>query len=118
MWRHHSFSNSHQRRIAVGVLTICLSSIDVTRSEIYLETFDTDPMVAGRLVLFDGEESRFSYDAVSETLTASYDTILPTARLIHQLQESYNDEDDFEFEFDIEILSAGFFAILYHQPHF
>ena len=89
---------------------LCVLIAASAKSETFVETFDTDPIAAGRLVLFDGDGSRFAYDAVGKTLTASYDTIEPTTRLIHQLQEAYTDADDFEYEFDFEILSAGFFA--------
>ena len=77
---------------------------------VWEETFSTDPVAGGRMVVHDGDAGRFVYSAANDLMTASYDTDLATARLIHDLGESFTHEDDFTITFDLKILSSGFFA--------
>jgi hypothetical protein len=76
----------------------------------FVEDFASDPVATGRWTVHDGDGSRFAYNAAADTLTAAYDTGLPTARLVRDVGITLTDETAFSFEVDFEILSAGFFA--------
>lgn len=96
---------------AVSLMIWLMTTTMVTGQDlVFEETFSTDPIAEGRLVVHDGDAGRFVYDETNDLMTASYDTDLATARLIHDLGESFTHEDNFTITFDFEILSVGFFA--------
>jgi hypothetical protein len=79
------------------------------------EDFATDPVVAGRFSVPAGHDgSRFSYDAAGQFVTVHYDTFLPTAWYGRPLDPAGGRVlgrcDDFQFEVDFRIRSAGYFA--------
>ncbi len=76
----------------------------------FVETFDDDPVVAGRFYVLDGDPGRFTYDGVGKRLTAQYDTGVPTARLVRMLPAVVNQDDGFSLTVDFTIRSQGFYA--------
>ena len=65
----------------------------------FVETFDDDPIVAGRWTVMPGEDgARFNYDGGTQTLTAQYDSGLPTARLVRPLRCGLNQNQIATFE--------------------
>ncbi|MCC6682851.1 MAG: PEP-CTERM sorting domain-containing protein [Phycisphaeraceae bacterium] len=75
------------------------------------ENFADDP-VAGARATVVGDGSRFTFNAAGQTLTAAYDTLLPTSRMQWQLPGGTHltQNDSFSFQTSFLIHSAGFFA--------
>ncbi len=74
------------------------------------EDFATDPIATGRWTLPDGGADRFTYDPVARTLTAHYNSLLPTARLVRGFGLPATAAAKIEFTVDFEIRSEGFSA--------
>ncbi len=92
-----------------AILVVAAMAIPaVAEDHVFVETFDDDPVAAGRF-LVRGEASRFVH-APGESMTASYDTLEPTAILYHPLPEPVGACTDFSLEVDLTILSDGFYA--------
>ena len=73
------------------------------------ESFDTDPVTGGRAVVTAGDPSRFTFNN-DGTLTAAYDSQLPTAKLAWDLGRTLHQNRDFSFTTSFTIQSAGFEA--------
>ena len=85
------------------VVWVVLGAASGTRAESFDEDFSTDPVAGGRWTLLDGQTDRFVYDPVAGTLTARYDTALPTARLVRGLQGPVTDRHSFRCETQFEL---------------
>ncbi|MEP0844826.1 MAG: hypothetical protein HRF43_19165, partial [Phycisphaerae bacterium] len=76
----------------------------------FVETFDDDPIAAGRFEVHDGDPSRFVYRPAERVLLARYNSLHPTARLVRRLCRPLNQSDSFDFEAVFRLKSSGFVA--------
>ena len=81
----------------------------------WTENFATDPVAGARFSIPPGHNAaRFTYDESGQFLRVHYDTFLPTAWYLRELDStghlSFGSCDDFEFTVTFRIRSAGFFA--------
>lgn len=100
--------NARGSFVAGGVVVLGLAAAAFAGG--FDETFVTDPIASGRWTVLDGDGGRFVYDSLSHTLTAHYDSGLPTARLVRPLDAPVSDLRSFVFRVEFEIRGAGFFA--------
>lgn len=89
------------------VLVALFSARNVEAATLLLETFVDDPVLAGRATT-SGDSGRFTFAPGSAT--AHYDSLAPTAKLSFALGKTLTQADDFSFEVDFRILSAGYTA--------
>lgn len=73
------------------------------------ESFTTDPVAGGRAVV-GGDAARFVRSPGDGALSAHYDALLATSRLRWPLGRTLTAADDFRFDVDFTLRSAGFFA--------
>ncbi|MSR65595.1 MAG: hypothetical protein EXS18_07435 [Verrucomicrobiae bacterium] len=97
----------HKKLILSGLATVWLG-VAHTQAFMFVEDFSTDPVTGGRFSVPAGDASRFVYSG--GTLTAEYNTVLPTAKYLHALGQSFTQNDPFTMIFDLKINGAGFFA--------
>lgn len=76
----------------------------------FVESFIDDPVAAGRFHLHEGDATRFIYRADTHTLSAHYDTLQPTTRLVRDLCRPLTEVDSFTYAVVFRINSAGFVA--------
>ena len=74
------------------------------------EDFSTDPIGSGRWTLPDGGANRFTYHATDRTLTAHYNSLQPTARLVRAVGLPATAGARVRVNVDFEIRSDGFAA--------
>ena len=107
---HHQRPGASGWLAAVAALCAAVTSPLPCQADGFIETFDDDPVAAGRFLLHDepGDASRFLHDG--GTLTAKYDTSLPTARLVRPLGHTLTHNDSFSYRAVFIIKSDGFEA--------
>lgn len=71
------------------------------------ETFDTDP-IAGSRAIVDGDASRFGFSPGA--LTAGYDTLRPTTKLLWPLGRTLDQTTGFRYQATFTVHGAGLFA--------
>lgn len=99
------------RAVCIAVVSAAAMPGPLDASDGFLETFEDDPVAAGRWYVMTGEDSsRFVYDASGQTLTGSYNTDLSTARLVRPLGRTLTQDDSFCCRVDFVINSEGFHA--------
>ncbi len=81
----------------------------------WTESFTDDPALAGRFSVPPGHDTaRFAYDGAMDRLTVHYDASMPTAWYVRPIDPASGRTlgpcDDFAFDVDFTIKSAGFFA--------
>lgn len=95
-------------RIATAIAVIALLvAVPGARAAGFVEDFATDPRTDDRWIVLDGDGARFVYDDASHTLTAHYDTLLPTARLVRPLATTIDLDTSFRYTVEFEIRDAG-----------
>ncbi len=72
------------------------------------EQFANDPIAAGRASVTSGDAGRFS--STADALTASYDTLLPTAKLAWPLGTTLNSTTSFHLRVQATLVGDGFSA--------
>ena len=95
---------------AAGLAVVGLLAARSAAGVGFVEDFVTDPIASGRWTVLEGDPGRFQYDAGARTLTAHYDTGLPTARLARPLGASVTQNGWARVTVEFEIRSAGFYA--------
>lgn len=96
------------RKLVLSGLATTWLGIAQSQAYSFVEDFSTDPITGGRFSVPTGDSNRFVYSG--GTLSAQYDTTLPTAKYLHPLGQSFTQSDSFTMIFDMKIKSAGFFA--------
>jgi len=109
--RRRTASPSRRGARAASLLALALvasvSARNVEAATLLLETFADDPVLAGRATT-SGDSGRFTF--APHSATAHYDSLAPTAKLSFPLGKTLTQADDFSFEVDFRILSAGYTA--------
>lgn len=109
--------------LAVAMLWIGATTRAVgNEMSILSENFMDDPVVSGQAQVTAGDASRFTYDGVADTLTAAYDTALPTAKLAWQLPTTLDQNTGFRFDvdftlFNVSAISTGFAQVAFGLIH-
>ena len=74
---------------------------------ILTEGFLDDPVALNRAQVTAGDADRFTFDGVGNTLTASYDTVLDTAKLAWQLPMTLDQNTGFRFDVGFTLLNVS-----------
>lgn len=81
---------------AMLVALVPLCAAHWAMADITTDSFASDPIASGRATVV-GDASRFTYNPASKTITANYDSTLPTAKLVFPLVSAIDQNRSFTF---------------------